>query len=320
MPASSTALGPATEPETGAPPDATAEPSRGRLPIPRALARLARPHQWIKNGLVFAAPATAGVLTQGDVLLHTAIAFVAFSLVASGTYALNDVVDRIADSHHPVKRARPVASGLVSPTLAMVFGVALFAAGVTLVALTSSPLLVLVLMGYVTLTVGYSTVLKNVEVVDLVAVASGFLLRAVGGGVAADVPISSWFLIVASFGSIFLITGKRHAEHVDLGDARGEHRATLGRYSLAYLRQVRGITSAVAILAYCLWALERADTTAGPWSAISIVPFVLAMLRYELLIEEGRGGAPEEVFRWDRTIQVLGVLWVALVMAGIYAA
>lgn len=296
----------------------------GGPPAPRggvamAVLRSMRPQQWVKNLLVFAAPGLAGVLSQGSALRDTLVAFAAFCLVASGTYVLNDVADRHADAQHPKKRHRPVASGALGVPLAAGLGGALLVGGV-LLGFLARPALVAVLAGYAVLTLAYSGYLKHVAVVDLVAVASGFLLRAAGGAAAVDVALSDWFLIVATFGSIFLVTGKRHAEHLDLGDERGETRRTLGRYPLSYLVHVRSVSAAVTILAYCQWALERDDGSSVPWAAISILPVVLGLFRYELLIEEGKGDMPDEVLREDRGLQAIALVWCALLAAQVYGS
>jgi decaprenyl-phosphate phosphoribosyltransferase len=158
-------------------------------------------------------------------------------------------------------------------------------------------------------------------IVDLAAVASGFVLRAISGGIAAHVAISDWFLIVASFGSLFMVAGKRHAEHLDLREGRSAHRATLEEYSLGFLSYVRAVSSGVTIAAYCLWAFEKAKLAGDPvLFQLSIIPFVMAILRYALLLDAGRGGAPEEIVIGDRALQVLGLVWVALFAAGVYAA
>jgi decaprenyl-phosphate phosphoribosyltransferase len=285
------------------------------------LLRTARPRQWSKNVLVFAAPGAAGVLTQGDAVLRAVVAFALFCLAASGAYFLNDAFDVAADRRHPTKRRRPIAAGTVGVGLAKVLGTAFLVVSVAGgFALGGWPL-TLVLGAYVALQPVYSVWLKHVVVIDLAAVASGFLLRAIAGGVAVDVPISSWFLTVAGFGSLFMVAGKRHAEHLDLGDERGDHRSTLGVYSSDFLRYVRSVSSSVAIAAYCLWAFEKAELAGAPvWFQVSIVPFVLALLRYGLLLETGRGGAPEELVLEDRTLQVLGLLWAACFAVGVYAA
>jgi len=214
--------------------------------LPAALLRLARPKQWLKNILVFAAPAAAGILDEGDALEKTAVAFVCFCLAASGTYYLNDALDVVADRAHPTKRNRPVASGVVSVRLAELMAVALLIAPIGL-SFVASWRLAVVVASYAALTVAYSTWLKNEAVVDLAAVAAGFVLRTIAGGVAVGVPISQWFLIVAGAGSMFMVTGKRHAEILELGDDAVTHRPSLAHYSLSYLTYVRGVASAIAI-------------------------------------------------------------------------
>jgi decaprenyl-phosphate phosphoribosyltransferase len=296
--------------------------------LPRALVSQARPRQWVKNVLVFAAPGAAGVVTHGDVAPRVAVAFAAFCLVASGVYYVNDVLDVEADRAHPSKRHRPIAAGELSIPFALVVGIALFGGGIGLAATLGWRFLVAIGV-YVALTTAYSVRLKHVAVVDLTMVAAGFVVRAVSGGVAADVPISRWFLIVASFGSLFMVAGKRYSEFVHLGDERVEVRAAMEDYTVGFLRYVWMAASVVTMSAYCLWAFEQSDhpgvDPAAPlvahpiWYQLSIIPFVLALLRYALLVDAGHGAAPEEVVQSDRALQVLGVVWVAVFAIGVYA-
>jgi decaprenyl-phosphate phosphoribosyltransferase len=286
--------------------------------VARGLVRATRPKQWAKNVLVLAAPGAAGVLTHRDVIVDTALALVSFCLVASSTYLLNDARDMEADRLHPTKRHRPIAAGVVSVRLALVAALVFAAAGFGVGAVVGWRFLV-VLAVYLALTVSYNLGLKHVAVIDIAVVASGYIIRAIAGGVAADVPISQWFLIVASFGSLFMVAGKRHGEHLDLGPSGEEVRPTLGAYPISYLRYVWMVSSGVAITAYCLWAFEMAHTRHGfPWYELSIAPFVLAILRYALLLEYGDGGAPEEIVLGDRTLLVLGALWAAVFGAAVY--
>src|SRR4051794_14056591 len=288
-------------------------------PTWRALVRTARPKQWVKNVLVFAAPAAAGVLDEGDVLLKTCVPFVAFCLAASGAYFLNDASDAAADRLHPTKRFRPVAAGELSVNQARVIGGIFIAAALLVAAPINDGKLTGLIAAYLAVTISYSLWLKHEPVIDIAAVAAGFVLRAIAGGVATGVPLSDWFLIVAGAGSLFMVTGKRHAEQVELGDASQSHRSTLADYSDAYLRYVRAVSSAVLLTGYCLWAFENASATGDTtWFRLSIVPFVLAVLRYALVIEQGGGGAPEEVVLADRVIQILGVLWIVSFALGVH--
>ncbi|HEX7290964.1 MAG TPA: decaprenyl-phosphate phosphoribosyltransferase [Conexibacter sp.] len=279
-----------------------------------------RPRQWIKNGLVLAAPAAAGVVTQRDVLVDVALTFAAFSLVASAVYLVNDVADVAHDRAHAVKRARPIAAGVVAPRLALTAAALALLAGLALAAAVRAELLAVV-AGYAGLSVLYTFWLKHVEVLDLAVVASGFIFRAVAGGVAIDVPISRWFLIVASFGSLFLVAGKRYSEHVTMGVERELTRATLAVYSPAYLRQIATTASSVTLLAYCLWAFERSGASGdAPLLELSVVPFTIGVLRYALLLDGGLTAAPEEVALRDRPIQLLGLIWAILFVAGVSVA
>lgn len=250
--------------------------------------------------------------------------FLIFCVVSSGCYFVNDASDVEADRLHPLKRNRPVAAGIVPVRQAWVVGTALVVVSIGLSALLG-PLAILVVGLYAVLTFAYSFGLKHEPVVEMGALTGGFILRAVAGGVATHVPISDWFLIVASFGSLFMVGGKRYAEYEELGEERGRHRAALRGYSLAYLRYVRSVSSSVTVAAYCLWAFEKAGATghtvAGSfWFELSIAPFVLALLRYALVLDQGEGGAPEDVVTSDVVIQVLGVIWLVFFALGVYGA
>jgi decaprenyl-phosphate phosphoribosyltransferase len=289
--------------------------------LPLALLRLARPRQWVKNLLLFAAPGAAGVLTHRTQLVHTILAVALFCLASSGTYFINDAIDYEADQRHPTKRQRPIAAGIVSPAMAIGSGALMLAAALALSVLLVSPQFAGVVAGYVFITIAYSVRLKHEPVIDLAAVASGFIIRAVAGGIAAGVAVSSWFIIVVSFGALFMVAGKRHAEQLDMGDDAGSHRATLEAYSQSYLRYLRSTSSALAIAAYCLWAFDREATihTNIPWYEFSIIPVVLGIFRYALVLETGAGSAPEEIVLGDRTLQFLGVAWAVLFGLGVYS-
>jgi len=284
----------------------------------KAVIRTARPKQWTKNVLVFAAPAAAGVLDQRDALLQTLVAFVGFCLAASGTYFLNDANDAEADRLHPTKRMRPIAAGDLDVRTARVIAIVLILLSFAVTAPINDFKLTGVVAGYVLVTLSYKLWLKYEPVIDLAAVAAGFVFRAIAGGVATNVPLSDWFLIVAGAGSLFIVTGKRHAEQVELGSDSLEHRRTLGEYSTAFLGYVRAVASGVMITAYCLWAFENAAKTGDEtWLRLSIVPFVIAVLRYALVVDQGGGGAPEEVVLSDRVLQIVGLIWLILFAVGV---
>ena len=311
---------PAAEPADPTTVEATAatasRPRRTSKPV--AILRSLRPKQWAKNVLVFAAPGAAGVLGHGHALGRSTVAFACFCLLSSGTYLLNDVRDLEADRRHPTKRHRPIAAGDVGERLALGLAVPLIAVAIALGAILSLEF-VIVLLVYITITAAYTLWLKHEPILDIVAIASGFIVRAVAGGVAVGVPLSRWFLIVTSFGSLFMVSGKRHGEHIDLGDDRADVRSTLGVYSRNYLQYVWTMTSGVTVTAYCLWAFAMAPkNSAVPLYELSIVPFVTFILRYAMLLEQGHGESPEDLVLGDRILLILAVIWIVVFGSGVY--
>jgi decaprenyl-phosphate phosphoribosyltransferase len=285
------------------------------------LLRTARPRQWAKNILVFAAPGAAGVLDEPTQLGKTLLAFVAFCFAASGTYFWNDVLDVEADRAHPTKSKRPIAAGQISLATGRLMGVLLPLAALGTMALTGSWQAVAVVAAYLAITLSYSAVWKHIAVLDLIAIASGFVLRAAGGAEAVDVPMSSWFVLVTTFGSLFIVTGKRFAESRELGDDAGAVRSTLEDYSEGFLRFVLAVSCGGALVSYCVWAFDAKDLaeTSMPFYELSVVPILAAFLRYALVLEQGHGAAPEEVFTNDRVLQLLGVTWVIVFALAVYA-
>jgi decaprenyl-phosphate phosphoribosyltransferase len=285
-----------------------------------ALLEEARPKQWAKNLLVFAAPGAAGVLDNGPTLWRAVVMFIAFCMVSSGTYYWNDILDYESDRNHPRKQFRPIARGAIPLGLARVVGTLLMFGGIG-VAATTQPRAALVAASYVVVTSLYSSVLKHIAVVDLVAVAAGFVIRAIGGAVATGVPMSTWFLLTTSFASLFIVTGKRYAELRELGDG-AQVRQTLEDYTSGFLRIVLSVSCGAALVTYCIWAFDTKEMagTTWPFYELSIVPMATALLRYTLILEQGHGAAPEEIFAADRTLQVLGALWVIVFGLGVYVS
>ncbi len=289
-----------------------------------ALVEAVRMRQWPKNALVVAAPLAAGVLLRPDVLVDTAVALVAFVLASSGAYVLNDVHDVEHDRLHQRKRHRPIARGDVPLRVAKAAGVTLLLGATLLPALSGRYSLAVCVATYVVLTGLYSRWLKHEPVVDLVVVAAGFLLRAMAGGLAADLPLSPWFLTVASFGSLYIVAGKRYSELVALGEDGPKMRPSLEGYSASYLRFVWTVAAGVLVAAYGLWAFAvselRAPGSTAPWLAFSVAPFVVGVLRYALTIDRGSAGTPEDILLRDRGLQVVGLVWLAVFTAGVLGA
>lgn len=279
------------------------------------LLRTARPKQWTKNLLVVGAPLAAGSLWEPRVLGATALAFVAFCLVSSAVYAVNDVADREADRAHPTKRTRPVASGALSVPAALVGATVLAALGLGLAALASWGL-ALLLAAYAVLMIGYAFWLKHEPVIDISIVTTGFLMRAVAGGLAAELRISQWFLLVAGFGALFIVSGKRYSELHTLGNGTGTRRSLI-RYTATYLRFVWSVAAGATVMSYSLWAFEGVPTEGVPWHTISIAPFVVGVLRYAVDIDGGTAAEPEDIVLRDRVLQGLGVLWIGAIVLGV---
>jgi decaprenyl-phosphate phosphoribosyltransferase len=300
-------------------PTEQAVPPRTPVTVARGVLRTMRPRQWVKNVLVLAAPFASGDLLLDGIAFELAVAFVAFSLAASGIYLINDANDVAADRAHPTKRNRPIAAGIVAPGLAMsVAGVLL--AGALALSLLASVGLVVVVAVYIAVQLAYCFWLKHQAVLDICIVASGFLLRAIAGGAATGIVLSQWFLLVAGFGSLFMVAGKRYAEMMLAERTGAKIRKSLESYSASYLRFVWGLSATVLITTYSLWAFDigvvRHNTM---WSVISIVPFVIAVLRYSVDVDSGNGGEPEEIALGDRVLQVLALVWVGTLTLAVYS-
>jgi decaprenyl-phosphate phosphoribosyltransferase len=278
------------------------------------LLRACRPRQWTKNLLVLAAPCAAGVIDRPLVAAQVAGAFAVLCLVSSATYLVNDVRDREQDRLHPRKRTRPVAAGELSPRAALTFAAAFALIGLVAAA-AIAPALGAVALGYLLLTASYSLWWRRVVVADILAIAGGFVLRALAGGAATDIYLSRWFLIVTASCAVFLVAAKRYAElreHVGSGPAR----ATLEHYSTLGLRLTLVAAAAIGGIAYVSWAFTRPAHVA--WYALSVVPFLLWLARYASLVGAGAGQAPEELILRDRTLLALGVVWAFLFLGGVY--
>lgn len=280
----------------------------------RTWLRAVRVRQWPKNLLVFGAPAAAGALGRPGVLGRASVAALAFCLLSSGAYLLNDLRDASEDRRHPVKRHRPIASRAIAPGRALVAAAVALVAGLGVSAGLGMTSLV-VAGAYVLLNFSYTTWLRRIAIADIVAIAGAFVIRASAGGVAAGVPISRWFFVVVSFAALFVAAGKRYADFLDPG-SRGS-REVLSDYNAEFLRMVIGVSCAVALGAYCLWAFQAGRPGTILWREATIVPFTIALLRYGLLVTGGRGGAPEEILLGDRFMQLTGVAWLVTFALGL---
>jgi len=282
--------------------------------LPVAAVVALRPRQWAKNVLVFAAPLAAGKIFQPDVFWPSIGAFVAFCLISSATYLVNDARDVESDKTHPEKSRRPIAAGELS--IPMAIAIAIVLAALSLIgSYLIQPALAGIVLAYAVFTLSYSLFLKHEPVIELALLSLGFLLRAVAGGAASDLPISTWFLIVAGFGSLFMAAGKRYSElkKEETEGISATRRKALDGYTLGYLRFVWGVAASVTIMGYCLWSFDVAQTPSSfPWAEWSVLPFVLAILRYGIVIDKGEAEAPEDAVLRDRALLFLGVAWLVL--------
>ncbi len=298
---------------------ATSLPVQPRRGAARAALVTVRPRQWIKNALVIAAAGAAGALGHDDVPVRVVLACAAFCLLSGGAYALNDVRDAGEDRGHPSKRDRPVAARELSPVAASALGALLLVAGLALCAFVA-PLLAVVGAGYLALTLSYTMLWRRLAVLDIVAIAGGFVLRALAGGVAAAVPLSRWFVLVVSAAAIFVAAAKRWAELKRTDRDGGRRRGVLELYTDARLRWVLCASAGSALFAYSVWAFELPSVDGIPWRPLSIVPFAACIFRYWARVNAGDGEAPEELLLSDSWLAIAGLAWIVLFALGVNAA
>jgi len=289
--------------------------------------RALRVRQWTKNLIVFAAPLFAFKLTPTS-LFGGLLAFILFCFASSSFYLINDIMDVESDRRHPVKCKRPIAAGLITIPFALTLAFLLLT-GALIIGWAHSPGLGAALLGYAVLQVAYNLLLKHKVIVDIVAIATGFILRACGGAAATGVILSPWFLLCTAMLALFLGIEKRKAE-LRLSEIRGtKARAVLRRYSLPLLSRMEGVVTNGTILTYALWSSGPAVNGAPtPWMMLT-VPFVLyGVFRYQLLSDPqeierrnpevekgGKTERPEEILLGDRPLLLNVVLWLVVTFA-----
>ncbi len=282
------------------------------------LLRELRPKQWTKNALVFAGLVFDMKLFDLGALATSISAFLIFCAISSAAYVINDLADLERDRRHPVKRRRPIASGLLSVGLARVVVVVLLAVALPVAFLLSLQFALVALTYFVTVLI-YSFVLKHVVLLDVFAIASGFVLRAVAGTVVLAVSLSPWLLVCTVLLSLFLALAKRRHELLLLEGGAGGHRQILDEYSERFLDQMIAIVTSSTVIAYSLYTFQAA----GPpddHSMMLTIPFVLyALFRYLYLIHQrNEGGSPETLLLKDRPLLVTILLWGLVVVTVLY--
>jgi 4-hydroxybenzoate polyprenyltransferase len=270
-----------------------------------------RPRQWTKNLLVFAALIFSIKISNLTMLYQTLLGFLLFCLVSSCVYILNDFVDREADRQHPEKKHRPMASGAINPYVAIGLGVFLLLLSLTTALLVNMPF-AMVLSIYFLLNVAYSLILKHVVILDILIIASGFVLRAVGGGLMIDLPLTPWFIMCTMLLALFLAISKRRHELYLLKSKKGSHRQVLNFYSLELLNQFNSIVTTLIVISYALFTFTSGHSIQLMWTLIFVI---YGIMRYLYLIEmEGKGGKPEKVLLEDKHILVTVLLYTLSVV------
>jgi 4-hydroxybenzoate polyprenyltransferase len=298
--------------------DLTGDESAPAQPgVALAFLRLARPRQWIKNLLLFAALVFAKKLFDAESLLLAVLAFASFCLASSSAYLVNDLLDAEVDRQHPEKRHRPIAAGVVSKGAVAAMATLLTAGGL-LLAFWIGPAFAVTVAIYLGTTHFYSLVGKNVAVVESILIAAGFVIRAVAGAVAIGVPSSNWFILCTFFLAMFLALSKRKGEILALEGGAGRSRPVLSQYTLSALTAFSAVSVASLLLSYALYVLDLAEQAGTRFHLLELTfPFVMfGVFRYYLLVEtSGLGEKPEEVALQDRPIQicVLGFFLVAVI-------
>lgn len=254
-----------------------------------------------------------------DLLGWSVVTFVLLCLISSADYLVNDVIDRESDRQHPTKRNRPIAAGLLSVRAALIWAVIFASVAIGGAFALTAPLtwhVGAVISGYLVLMVAYTLVLKHIVLIDMLVIGAGFVLRAMAGGLAIDVPISPWLYVVTALGALFLIINKRRAEITLLESGAANHRPILEEYSLALLDQIGALVTASTLIAYGLYTFT-AENLPDNNSMMLTIPFVLyGLLRYLYLVDRHKeGGSPEEVLLKDRPLQIDILLWLTTAAA-----
>jgi 4-hydroxybenzoate polyprenyltransferase len=283
----------------------------------RSIIVLLRPNQWIKNIVVFGALIFAREFTDWVKVSRAFYAFVIFCLLSSTIYIINDIIDRDSDRSHPLKKSRPLAAGVVSPTAAWLMAAVIGAIGLALTATMPRPFIYTAFV-FLAFNILYSLVLKKIVIIDVMAVAVSFVIRAIAGSFAISVPNSSWLVACTFLLALFIGFGKRRHETVTLGEGAGSHRVSLKKYSPYFLDQLIGVVTASTVVAYTFYTLSPEIKQKLGVSHLELtIPFVLyGVFRYLYLIhQEEKGGSPTEVLLSDIPILVNIVLWFLSVMA-----
>jgi 4-hydroxybenzoate polyprenyltransferase len=291
------------------------------MSLPRALLVSLRPHQWTKNLFVLAALAFSKHLFDGDAVVRAGAAFAVFCALSGAVYVVNDLSDLERDRLHPTKRLRPIASGALGVPMGRAAAAALFALGL-LAAWALGPGFLLCAGAYLALNLAYSFGLKNVVILDVLAIAIGFVVRAVAGALAIQVVFSDWLLVCTILLALFLALAKRRHELVTLPDAAA-HRAILAEYSPYLLDQMIAVVTASCLTAYAFYTLAPDTVAKYRTDRLAFtIPFVIyGIFRYLYLVHrKEQGGSPSDALLTDRPLLAAVALWAVAVVLIVYTA
>ena len=273
--------------------------------------KLLRPHQWLKNLILFFPPFLGGILLKPGILAKGMLPFSAFCLASSFTYILNDILDRERDAIHPVKRQRGIASGAVPIPAALVIGGLLLGSALVLAVAVSWRFLAFVLL-YLLVSALYSHALKDQPVFDIFCIASGFVFRLLAGGEAFGVVVSDWLFLSVLLLALFLSSGKRLGEKQLLGAEAGDHRRSLEEYPAGVLEALMYISAAAVLVTYTLYVIAK-------HKLVYTVPLCcFGLFRYILIVKRGGSGDPTLSLVKDPVLFCVGLVWVLMVGLGIY--
>jgi 4-hydroxybenzoate polyprenyltransferase len=269
-----------------------------------------RPKQWLKNVLIFAALIFSLRSANLEMMMLSIYGFIFFSLVASAVYIFNDYIDREADRNHPTKRFRPMASGALNPLFALSVGSILLIFSIVSGFMINSPYGLLLCL-YFIINISYALSLKNVVIIDIMCIASGFVLRAIGGGLVIGVKLTPWFLMCTMLLSLFLAITKRRQEIVNI-ESNGSTRKVLQFYNKEMLDQMNTIVTSSTIMCYALFTFTSGRTIQLMWT----IPFVIfGIFRYLYLIHiKGKGESPDRVMLEDKPLLISIALYAVSVV------
>lgn len=272
---------------------------------------LLRPHQWLKNLLLFFPPFFGGKILEQSILTTMIPSFLSFSLAASCGYILNDIKDREYDSRHRSKKHRAIASGDISPLSALIIAGALFVSAIILAGIVSAGFTGLIII-YLLISFFYTLYFKHIVIIDIFFVAFGFLVRILAGGEAFNIQITSWLFLTVFLVALFLASGKRLGELITLGENVQGHRTILNHYSTSFLEGILWFSASAALVTYSLYSIEN---TRKMFYTIPLAAF--GLIRYVYMVKEGNGD-PTEALLKDKQIMATGICWILMIGIIIY--